>query len=283
MDLIWCSLFVLLITTSIFYLPALIVVVAHCIYKFFIVKNEIFLWVFAFLFGYVVISLLGVGIYYYFSDFENALSTTATRTDIVYIFTACAALCAPILVLVTLNLWRKQYRTSLNKELIINLVTKIEELRQVLLETYEVMKSLEANHKRNQAILQSEQKKPNNADRVDKVIEDIKSGYYLQVKQLLEGNTFRIFEKKCSVFKYATILRIGTNFLGDAPEEIEKITIRASEIIHAIHSKAVNHNKAISQEDLDNYYRCLIDLKKIVEEIVYPKLKQDLYLKENPL
>ncbi|KKW82014.1 hypothetical protein AAV96_02125 [Acinetobacter sp. AG1] len=283
MDLVWYSLFVLLITGLILYLPVLVIILAHQIYQVFINKSKIFAWIFYFIFGYLLISLVGVGIYYYFSDFDKALSTTAIRTDIVYIFTACAALCAPILVLVTLNLWRKQYRTSLNKELIINLVTEIEELRQVLLETYELLKSIYSNHQRNWAILVSEQKKPNNEDQVNKVIQDIKSGYYLQVKQLLEGNTFRIFEKKCGVFKYATILRMGTNLLDDEPEEIEKITIRASKIIHAIHSKAVNCNQALSQEDLDNYYECLIDLKKNVENIVYPKLKQDLYLIENPL
>lgn len=275
MSIFLSSLLVLVMTVLVLYLPAFIF---YIFYQSFNFKNIIYIYIVRFILGYLLVSVFGVVLYYLFSDL-TLQSSTATRTDIIYIFTACAALCAPILVITTLNLWREQYRSTLNKEVIMNLVKEIEELRQVLLETYELMKSINSNHQRNWAILQLEQNKLNNEDRVNQVIEQIKNGYYLQIKKLLEKNTFKIFEKKCSVLKYSTILRMGTDVLKDEPEKIEKVTIRVSEIIHAVHSKAVNENQSISEEDLEDHYRCMIDLQKIVEEKVYPKLKNELYLK----
>lgn len=275
MSIFLSSLLVLVMTVLILYLPAFIF---YIFYQAFNLKNIIYIYIVRFILGYLLVSIFGIVLYYLFSDLTLQSSTT-TRTDIIYIFTACAALCAPILVITTLNLWREQYRTTLNKEVIINLVKEIEELRQVLLETYELMQSINSSHQRSLAILQLEKNKPNNEDRINKVIEDIKSGYYLQIKNLLEKNTFKIFEKKCSILKYSTILRMGNDVLKDEPEEIEKVTIRVSEIIHAVHSRGINENQSISEQDIEDHRRCIIDLQEIVEKKVYPKLKNELYLK----
>ena len=51
---------------------------------------------------------LGISFYYIFSDFEGAKSSTATRTDIIYIFTAVATLFAPLILVYTFDSWKKQ-------------------------------------------------------------------------------------------------------------------------------------------------------------------------------
>jgi hypothetical protein len=42
------------------------------------------------------------------SDFDGAKSSTATRTDVIYIFTAVATIFAPLILVFTFNSWKKQ-------------------------------------------------------------------------------------------------------------------------------------------------------------------------------
>lgn len=108
MEVWWSSIFVLLIVFSVFFLPVLVLFLSRYFYKEFLSKRKIYIDIFCFLLGYLLISLIGIGIYHYFSDFKGAYSTTAIRTDIIYIFTATATLSAPILLLFTVNIWREQ-------------------------------------------------------------------------------------------------------------------------------------------------------------------------------
>ena len=112
MEVLWSSICVLLVMFFVFYLPALVIFLARYFHENFINKKKIYAYVFYFLFGYAILSLIGVGIYFYFSNID---SSTTIRTDIIYIFSASATLSAPILLLLTINIWRDQVK--FNEEL----------------------------------------------------------------------------------------------------------------------------------------------------------------------
>ena len=108
MEVLIYSVFVLFVTIFVFYLPALILYFSHVIKKEILSKKKIYTNIFCFLFSYLAICVLGIIAYYFFSDFKGASSSTATRTDIVYIFTAVATLFAPLILVYTFDSWKKQ-------------------------------------------------------------------------------------------------------------------------------------------------------------------------------
>jgi hypothetical protein len=73
-----------------------------------IFNKKVYRDIYSFLALYLIVCILGICLYYFFSDFENAKNSTATRTDIIYIFTAIATLFAPLVVVYTFDSWKKQ-------------------------------------------------------------------------------------------------------------------------------------------------------------------------------
>lgn len=108
MDVFLYSIWVLLVTILVLYLPILVVGLVHLLYQEFLSKKKVYGYIFCFIFCYLFVSFLGVGLYYLISDFEGAKSSTPNRTDVIYIFTAVATIFAPLILVFTLNSWKKQ-------------------------------------------------------------------------------------------------------------------------------------------------------------------------------
>lgn len=106
MEFFVISSFFVLVTFLFFYLPALFIYSSYFDRKIF--NKKVYKNIFSFFALYLIACIFGVFLYYFFSDFENAKSSTATRTDIVYIFTAVATLFAPLILVYTFDSWKKQ-------------------------------------------------------------------------------------------------------------------------------------------------------------------------------
>lgn len=102
------SSFAILFALVFFYFPALFIYFSYFNNEEILFKKRVYKNIFYFLLSYLLVCGLGIFFYHIFSDFEGAKSSTATRTDIIYIFTAVATLFAPLILVYTFDSWKKQ-------------------------------------------------------------------------------------------------------------------------------------------------------------------------------
>lgn len=102
------SSFAILLALVFFYFPALFIYFSYFSNEEILFKKRVYKNIFYFLLSYLLVCGLGIFLYHIFSDFEGAKSSTATRTDIIYIFTAVATLFAPLILVYTFDSWKKQ-------------------------------------------------------------------------------------------------------------------------------------------------------------------------------
>lgn len=246
------------------------------------VKNIIYIYIVRFVLGYLLVSMFGVILYYLFSDL-TLQSSTAIRTDIVYIFTACATLSAPILFLITVNLWKEQYRTSLNKETIIACIEEVEELKSMLLKSYEFLLGISKNIARNKEIIAISIKNNEKEEKIIQMIAEYQSGLSQVITELYEKRTYEIFTQKNIVFKKFRVLNISLNDMFDLERErIEQISIDFCNAIHDIYEHYLSKSN-LKEESLDKLMDLLEDLAIITDTDLYVKFQNLLLLKENPL
>lgn len=260
------------------YFPAFII---YIWYQAFHLKNIIYRYIVRFVLGYLLISIFGVILYYLFSDL-TLQSSTATRTDIIYIFTACAALCAPILFLITMNLWKEQYKTSLNKESIIDCIEQIEDLKSQFLKSYEFFLGIHHNFEKNKEILANAIK--NNIDQVKikEMIESHQNGLHEVMNELYEKRTYEVFIQKNLVFKKFRILNITLNdMFSDEREKIENISIDFCLTIHKAYDYYLSEKK-IKVDDIEHLYVLLEKLAVLTDVELYEKFSNLLLLNKNP-
>lgn len=100
--------FAILLALVFFYFPALFIYFSYFSNDEILFKKRVYKNIFYFLLSYLLVCGLGIFLYHIFSDFEVAKSSTATRTDIIYIFTAVATLFSLLILVYTFDSWKKQ-------------------------------------------------------------------------------------------------------------------------------------------------------------------------------
>ena len=221
-------------------------------------------------------------LYYIFSDL-TLQSSTAIRTDIIYIFTACAALCAPILFLITMNLWKEQYKTSLNKESTISCIEEIEDLKSQLLKSYEFFLGIHRNFEKNKEIIAQAIMNNVDEDKIIAMIESHTNGLREVMNELYEKRTYEVFIQKNLVFKKFRILNITLNdMFSDEREKIENISIDFCSTIHKAYDYYLSEKK-IKADDLEHLYELLEELAVLTDVELYEKFRNLLLLNKNPL
>lgn len=132
MDLFLSSVFVLSVPLLVFFYPVLVFFLAYSFYKKVLIKNKTWTFIFRFFLGYMAFSLFAVLLYLMISYMNGISAATSTRTDIIYTFTATAALAAPIAVFLGFNLWKKQHFLTLKIQVIGNLKATLVDQLEIL-------------------------------------------------------------------------------------------------------------------------------------------------------
>lgn len=223
-EVILYSIFVLIITTIIFYIPLLIVGVAHFLYKEYLSKKKIYGYIFCFIFCYLIVCLLAVATYCLMSDFDGAKSSTAIRTDVIYIFTAVATIFAPLILVFTFNSWKKQNLEE-------SKVKAIGEIKGLMSKLYHITNKFLINNSLDsylngydkQKIVEETEEWLRNFDDIRWDILEVlqKNYYYLNSNKAESDEIFRLFDEtiEVSLSIDKALSQIKTEFRREVGEE----------------------------------------------------------------